>query len=66
LSPDDVKIHYRLARLYQTMGRKDEASLEFEKTKSLTKAADATVFRELNKARTNNAREKATGTVVDK
>ena len=66
LSPDDVKIHYRLARLYQTMGRKEEASLEFEKTKSLTKAADATVFRELNKARTNNPREKATRTVVDK
>ena len=50
LAPNDIKAHYRLARLYQTMGRKQEASAEFEKTKTLTKAADETVFSQLKKA----------------
>ena len=51
LSPNDIKPHYRLARLYQAMGRKQEASVEFEKTRSLTKAADESVFNQLKKAR---------------
>ena len=50
LAPSDIKAHYRLARLYQTMGRKQEATLEFEKTKTLTKAADESVFSQLKKA----------------
>jgi Tfp pilus assembly protein PilF len=50
LAPNDIKAHYRLARLYQAMGRKQEASLEFEKTKTLTEAADETVFSQLKKA----------------
>ena len=50
LAPNDIKAHYRLARLYQAMGRKQDASLEFEKTKTLTKAADETVFSQLKKA----------------
>jgi len=67
LSPNDVRVHYRLARLYQAMGRKEDASIEFEKTKTLTKAADASVFGELNKTRTNsNPTEKVRGAVVDK
>jgi tetratricopeptide (TPR) repeat protein len=55
LKPTDVNVHWRLARLYQAMGRKDEAKIEFDKTKSLTKAADASVFSQLN-----NGRAKAT------
>jgi tetratricopeptide (TPR) repeat protein len=51
LKPNDVNVHWRMARLYQTMGRKDEAKREFEKTKSLTKAADASVFSQLNNGR---------------
>lgn len=51
LSPNDVNAHYRLARLYQAMGRKDEAKVEFDKTSSLHKAENATIFEELNKAR---------------
>jgi len=51
LSPNDVKPHYRLARLYQAMGRKQEASMEFEKTRTLTKAADESVFNQLKHAR---------------
>jgi hypothetical protein len=34
------------------MGRKDEAKIEFDKTKSLTKAADESVFSQLNNGRT--------------
>ena len=52
LRPDDVNAHWHLARLYQSMGKKDEAKVEFDKTKSLTKAADASVFTQLNSART--------------
>jgi tetratricopeptide (TPR) repeat protein len=55
LKPTDVNVHWRLARLYQAMGRNDEAKIEFDKTKSLTKAADASVFSQLN-----NGRAKAT------
>lgn len=51
LSPNDIKPHYRLARLYQAMGRKQEATVEFEKTRSLTKAADESVFNQLKHAR---------------
>ena len=50
LAPNDIKAHYRLARLYQAMGRKQDASIEFEKTKTLTKAADESVFSQLKKA----------------
>src|SRR5689334_9813946 len=50
LSPNDVKAHYRLARLYQAMGRKQEAALEFEKTKTLTKAADESLLSKLKNA----------------
>jgi tetratricopeptide (TPR) repeat protein len=51
LKPNDVNVHWRLARLYQAMGRKDEAKIEFDKTKSLTKAADTSVFSQLNNGR---------------
>jgi hypothetical protein len=46
-----VNAHWRLARLYQVMGRKDEANVEFDKTSSLHKAEEATVFEQLAKAR---------------
>jgi tetratricopeptide (TPR) repeat protein len=54
LSPNDVNVHWRLARLYQRMGMKDEANAEFHKTSSLTKAADASVRRKIEDARTNS------------
>jgi len=31
LKPDDVNVHWRLARLYRTMGKKEEAKAEFDK-----------------------------------
>jgi len=51
LNPNDVNVHWRLARLYQAMGRKDEATAEFQKTRSLTKAANDSVSSKLDKVR---------------
>lgn len=48
LNPKDVQVHWRLARLYQAMGRKQEAQAEFDRTRTLTKAADDTVYAKLN------------------
>ena len=50
LSPDDQNVHWRLARFFQASGRKDEAKVEFDKTRSLQRADDATVFRKLHEA----------------
>jgi tetratricopeptide (TPR) repeat protein len=50
LSPDDPNPHWRLARLYQSMGNKTEANLEFQKTSSLHKAANDTIFTKLKAA----------------
>jgi tetratricopeptide (TPR) repeat protein len=66
LSPDDVNVHWRLARLYQAMGRKDEANAEFHKTRSLTKAADDSVSSKLNNARANKPTEAAPSGPADK
>ncbi len=51
IKPDNVNTHWRLAQLYRTMGRRDEANAEFEKTKTLTKAADESVSSKLNSSR---------------
>ena len=51
LNPQDVAPHWRLAQLFRTMGRKEEANTEFEKTKTLTKAADESVSSKLNESR---------------
>jgi tetratricopeptide (TPR) repeat protein len=51
LAPDDVTVHWRLARLYRTMGKKDEAKAEFEKASSITKAADTALIDKMNGAR---------------
>jgi tetratricopeptide (TPR) repeat protein len=50
LSPGDQNVHWRLARFYQATGRKDEAKVEFDKTRSLQKASDETVFKKLHEA----------------
>ncbi len=48
LNPSDVNIHWRLARLYQAMGRKDEAKAEFAKAKSMNKTADEELLRKMS------------------
>jgi Tfp pilus assembly protein PilF len=50
LSPTDQNAHWRLARFYQSTGRKLEAKAEFDKTRSLQKASDETIFTKLKKA----------------
>jgi tetratricopeptide (TPR) repeat protein len=67
LSPNDVNIHWRLARLYHAMGRKEEADAEFQKTKSLTKAADDSVFSKIGKSREDSKqKEGMESTTADK
>jgi tetratricopeptide (TPR) repeat protein len=60
LSPSDVKVHWRMARLYQSMGRKDEAEAEFHKTLSLTKAVNDSVFSKLDNASAKNKPKEGT------
>jgi tetratricopeptide (TPR) repeat protein len=52
LDPSDANVHWRLARLYKAMGKTAEANAEFEKTSSLHKAENATIFEQLDRART--------------
>jgi tetratricopeptide (TPR) repeat protein len=51
LAPDDVNVHFRLARLYRTMGRVDEAKAEFNKTSSLHKATNDALLERMNGGR---------------
>lgn len=50
LEPGDQNVHWRLGRYYRSIGKNEEAKIEFDKTKSLQKAADQTVFRQLHGA----------------
>jgi len=50
LSPGDQNVHWRLARLYQSEGRKVEAEAEFDKTRNLLKVSNESVFNKLHKA----------------
>lgn len=50
LNPSDPNIHYRLGRFFQAEGKKDEAKIEFDKTRGLKKAADKSVFDKLHEA----------------
>jgi tetratricopeptide (TPR) repeat protein len=43
LTPDDGNVHWRLARYYKETGKKDEAKAEFDKTRSLLKAANVSL-----------------------
>ncbi len=45
--PEDVNVHWRLARLYRTMGRKEEAKAEFDKASALNKQADETLYQKI-------------------
>ena len=50
LNPNDVNVHWRLARFYQAAGEKALAKAEFDKTRGLQKAADETIFTKLKSA----------------
>jgi tetratricopeptide (TPR) repeat protein len=51
LTPDDVSVHWRLARLYRTMGKKDEAKAEFDKASTINKAVDDDLFKKIANGR---------------
>jgi len=50
LNPEDQNVHWRLGRFYKSMGRNEEAKVEFDKTRSLQKASDQSVFTKLHQA----------------
>ena len=62
LAPTDVQAHWRLARLYQSMGNKAAANAEFAQTKNLNKQADDTVFNKLQESRAKDKADTATTT----
>lgn len=51
LQPNDVDVHWRLARLYRAMGRKDEARAEFQKASELNKQADQSLYEKIANGR---------------
>jgi len=51
LKPDDVNVHWRLGRLYRSMDRKQEANAEFNKARTLNKAADEDLFQKISGGR---------------
>jgi tetratricopeptide (TPR) repeat protein len=50
LNPNDINVHWRLGRLYKSMGDNEEAAAEFAKTKTLTKASDDSVTAKLRQS----------------
>ncbi len=51
LTPNDVNVHWRLGRLYRTLGKKDEAKAEFAKASTLNKAADDDLYKKITDGR---------------
>ena len=50
LDPNSVKAHWRLARLYRSMGKTAEANAELAKSKNLNEAADEGFINAMSKA----------------
>ncbi len=48
MDPNEVDAHWRLARLYQAMGKKDQARLEFAKAASLHQKADESLVQRIS------------------
>jgi tetratricopeptide (TPR) repeat protein len=51
-APNDVNVHWRLGRLYRSMGKKEEAKAEFDKASTLNKAADEDLFKKIENGKT--------------
>jgi len=47
MTPDDVNVHWRLARLYRTLGNKDQAKVELDKASTLTKSTDDALLKRM-------------------
>jgi tetratricopeptide (TPR) repeat protein len=65
--PKDVNVHWRLARLYRTLGKRQEAQAEFDKASTLNKAADDDLYKKIanSHAPPPDAQEPATATPSD-
>jgi Tfp pilus assembly protein PilF len=48
MDPSEVDAHWRLARLYQTLGKKDEAKAEFAKASQLHEQKDEGLVRQMS------------------
>lgn len=48
LAPNDVDVHWKLGRLYRTMGKKDLAQAELAKARSITQATDTALVNKMN------------------
>lgn len=61
LEPDNITAHFRLATLYRSMGKKEEARVEFAKANSLNKKRDDSVHERIAaaNARPNTATQPA-------
>jgi tetratricopeptide (TPR) repeat protein len=51
LRPDEVNIHWRLARVYRALGKRDEAKAEFDRASKLTKSADDDLYHKIANSR---------------
>lgn len=58
LAPNDVNVHWRLGRLYRTLGKKEEAKAEFDKASTLNKQADEDLFKKIANGNARHAQEK--------
>jgi tetratricopeptide (TPR) repeat protein len=47
MEPKDVNVHWRLARLYRTLGKSDLAKTEFDKARNLTQGADDSLYKKI-------------------
>jgi tetratricopeptide (TPR) repeat protein len=56
LEGDNVTAHFRLAKLLQSMGRRDEAKVEFAKARSLNLKTDEGLYKRIEAARTGPPR----------
>lgn len=52
-SPNDQSVHWHLAQFYKSIGRNDDAKVEFNRTRSVQRAADESVSDKLRQAQTN-------------
>ncbi len=50
LDPKDVSPHWRLGRLYRSMGKKDEATQEFAIASAMTKESDKPLAQEIDRS----------------
>ena len=47
MDPNGVDAHWRLARLYQSMGKTEEAKAEFAKARALHEKADSSLVKQM-------------------